>query len=210
MDFDLPQEIAFENVSLAEVSGPNDFSYTYVPGDFSEQDRTFTRHFVLGESGAPSATGLYSFHVVTNDALHYYADTTLTTAVSYPAPDSVAYQIENLEEVENPDNDRYRFSWADVNYNGLLYYRIMFLNGSGEYYITSRQNKNNVVVDMKNVTSQLGDGPLQWRVEVHDSSSGRTLRNRRNGPWVALSLPAYDPTKPLLMGRFDNLNDSQR
>ena len=196
--FSLPDDIA--NVSLAEVSGPGGFYYRYdLSADFDAFDYTLFRKFSAGNAAAPSKTGIYTFHAIIND-LDYYSDATLTPAVKYPAPKKKTWQVENL------NNGSVRLSWADVKYNGLLYYRVMFLNGNNNYYITPRKNTTSAVVNMQDLVSKLGSGPLRWRVEIHDSSNFQTLRNRRNGKLISFSEPAYDPFKPYLNGRFNNRN----
>jgi hypothetical protein len=193
-------------VTSATVTNSQGYTYSFdLETDYEPFDNTLMHKFPVTDPLRPTQTGTYHFEIVSSGTT-YEADSTLTSAVAYPAPDSTSYQVENLDEVENPDNDRYRFSWADVNHNGLLYYRVMFLNAAGDYYVTSRQNRNNVVVNMKSVTDRIGTGPLRWRAEVHDSSSWSTLRNRRNGPLVDLTLPAYAPYTPYLYGRFNNRN----
>ncbi len=121
----------------------------------------------------------------------------MTPVVAYPVPDNSSWQVVRL------DDDNIQLSWADVNYNGLLYYRVMVLNDNDDYVITSRKNSSNATINLPNLYNTLGSESLRWRVEVHDSSSYQTLRNRRNGDPIALTVPAITST-PLLTGRINH------
>ena len=183
-------------ITSAEIFAPDgSLYYTFKPSDkfvgYNEAD-----YYKL-INPAPSP-GTYKFHFVANGVSHY-AYSTLTSPVVYPVPDVTTYQANTLS------NGSIRFSWADVNYTGALYYRIQAYdaNSSSNYaYYSSRANQAYVDVPKTDLNSIFGDvTSLQWRVEVCDSTSFNTQRNRTNGPWATTnlaSLPAYDPSKPVI------------
>lgn len=186
-------------VTAAVVTGPNGFNYTFQTADLIQPNGIdFTKNAVFSPVPTP---GLYTFHVTAN-GLDHVAYATLTPAVSYPLPDLSTYQVEDL------NNGSIRFSWADVNYNGALYYRIFVTDTvTGQYFSSGRLNQ--AFVDM--TTSTFGDlTTKKWRVEVYDSSSGITIRNRVNGPYTTapLTVPAYDATRPVI-GGFGIVNDQK-
>ena len=196
----LPGAIA--SVTSVELTGPDGYSYAFDLGaDYVAFDNTLTHNFEVTDTAFPSQSGIYTFHAVI-DGVDFYSDATLTPAAQYPVPDSASWQVEDLGD------GTVKFSWADVNDNELLYYRVLIVDGNndGKYYTTPRQNSSSATVNLQSLTNTLGNGPLQWRVEVHDSGSFQTLRNRVNGPLVDLVIPTYDPNKPFMSGRFNHRN----
>ncbi|MBI5017194.1 MAG: hypothetical protein HZB55_17145 [Deltaproteobacteria bacterium] len=169
-------------VTLAEVFGPEGFHAVFNPAtDLLPGGEFFQR---LPGAGVP---GSYRFHVVAN-GLDHEAFGTLTAAVAYPAPDATTYQAETLS------NGKIRFSWAGVDNPGALYYRVTVQDGvSDASFATPRANAAYVDVDAASLA------PLsnrKWRVQVYDSPNFQTVRNRRNGPWVPLTIAPYDPGQP--------------
>ena len=196
----IPDDIG--EITLAEVTGPGEYRYQFnLAADYASFDKSLTHKFLSSNLAAPTQTGIYTFHISSNGD-DYYSSSTLTPAVQYPIPDNTSWQVVNL------GNGNIGFSWADVNYNGLLFYRVMILNENDEYFITSRENRVSATVNLQEVVDILGSGPLKWRVEVHDSTAWNTLRNRTNGETIPLVIPDYNSQKPELFGRIDNRNQS--
>ncbi len=177
-------------VTLAEVSGPGGFHYAFdLSGDFDAQFNEFMANSV---DPASTPVGLYTFHYVAN-GLDHYAYATLTDPVAYPAPDSSTYQAEDL------GNGNIRFSWAEVPHTGALFYRVLILDPTtGLYKVTPRLNQTYADVN----AASLGTASLQWRVEVYDSSSVFTARNRVNGPYVPLTVRPLDSTRPVISSAY--------
>lgn len=192
-------------MSSASVSGPGNFSYTFdLTADKQANGIRFQKSFPAGTLTA----GLYTFHVTAN-GLDHLLHATLTAPVTYPSPDSVTYQAEDL------GNGSIRFSWADVNYTGVVYYRALIQNNATSLSVmTSRQNQSFVDLPKNNLASLGNLADLKWRVEVFDSLTGNTQRNSRNGPWSAVGvlsgLPPFDAGRPVINGfgvtseRFSN------
>jgi len=138
--------------------------------------------------GTPLPPGTYKLHFVTA-AGDQYAYATLTTPVIYPAVNVATRQAEDL------GNGNIRFSWANVNVTGALEYRVVIQDTvTNVNYFSARSNQ--AFVDVPK--SVLGSNPLKWDVEVHDSTSINTLRNRTNTNFISLSPVAYDPTRPTI------------
>lgn len=187
---DIPDGYVNTDVSLARIIGPTgSVVHTFNHLDPDVYDAFDNSLYSKVPVADPSSwqTGVYTAEVGINGGAIYTGSTTLTPHVDYPTPDNSTWQVHNL------GNGELRFSWADVDYNGLLYYRIMIFNEENEYYLTSRSNSRVVTVPYRNIINTLGGGPLRWRVEVHDSSSWSTLRNRSNGEAIPLDVPDYDP-----------------
>lgn len=136
-------------------------------------------------------TGRYTFTYVANGITHT-AHATLTQPVSYPVVDSNTMQAQDL------GNGNIRFSWANVNHTGALYYRVVLNNSTNELnYSTARENQTYVDIPASIITPL---SPSRWRAEVYDSSDITTQRNRFNTVYknLALPLPAYDATTPVI------------
>lgn len=162
------------------VTGPNNFSYTF--------DQTTDR--IYGNYGfieffkqidVPLATGRYTFDVLAN-GLHHYWHATLTPAVAYPTPDVATYQTRDL------GNGSIRFSWSDVDYTGALYYRVMIKDtASSVYSYIASPRSNQTFADIS--LTALGDLSTKiWRVDVMDSNTYDTQRNRVTGPFTTAPL----------------------
>jgi hypothetical protein len=177
-------------VSAASVTGPNGFSYTYSLAT----DRNGSDFYKGGTSfNVAPAPGLYTFKVTANGITQTaYAGLTAPLATPYPAPDSSTYQATDL------GNGKIRFSWANVNRTGALYYRVSVDDtGTGLSIKTPRANQTFADV----AKSSLGDlSTKKWRVEVGDSADVTTQRNRTNGGWKSAPLvaQAYDPANPVI------------
>lgn len=189
-------------VTSFTLTGPSGFSYT----NSTPSTELISPNLVDFAHKVPSAaTGSYMLDVTAN-GIHHYAYVTLTPAVSYPTPSLSNYKAEYINNNADPT---IRFSWADADQTGALYYRVFVKasNNSSDY--TSSQRTNQTYVDI--AKSLLGDLTFkQWRVEVYDSSSANTQRNRINGTFTASgslnSLPAYVGNKPAIgQFRFRNL-----
>jgi hypothetical protein len=135
-------------------------------------------------------TGLYTFTFQANGITHT-AYATLTAPVSYPVVDSSTMQAVDL------GNGSVRFSWANVNHTGTLYYRVNLRNAAtGINFTTARQNQAFADIP-KTVLDRILN--KEWRVEVFDSSNFATQRNRVNqGAFTTLSVQAYDPARPVV------------
>jgi uncharacterized protein (DUF2141 family) len=184
-------------MTAASVTGPGNFSYTFnLTADKQANGIDFLKSFPAGTLTA----GIYTFHVTAN-GLEHLLHATLTAPVVYPSPDSATYRAEDL------GNGSIRLSWADINSTGALYYRAQLRNETtGMYITTPRQNQTFVDIPKGNL-APLGDlASVKWRVEVFDSLSTNTQRNRRNGPWsptgvlATSALPPYDAGKPVMSG----------
>lgn len=137
----------------------------------------------------PLTPGSYTLRFVANGLTHY-AYATLTSPVAYPTPDPASMQAEYLS------NGNIRFSWANVDHNGALYYRLSVNDTSTGAFITSPR-KTQTYVDM--TAASLGSlATKQWRVEVYDSDQVYTQRNRANSTSINLVPVAYDPASPMI------------
>lgn len=136
-------------------------------------------------------TGRYTFTYVANGITHT-AHATLTQPVTYPVVDSNTMQAQDL------GNGNIRFSWANVNHTGALYYRVVLNNSTNALnYNTARENQTYVDIPASIITTL---SPSRWRAEIYDSSDTTTQRNRFNTAYknLALPLPAYDATAPVI------------
>ncbi len=193
-------------VTSFTITGPAGFNGT---GSYTNAtpstDLTSPNNVDFSHAFAGAPTGSYTLDVTAN-GIHHYAYMTLTSAVSYPTPSLSTYKAEYINNNADPT---IRFSWADADYTGALYYRVFVKASNNSSSYTSSQRTNQTYVDM--AKSQLGDLTFkQWRVEIYDSSSANTQRNRINGPLTTSgslnSLPTYDSTKPTIgQFRFRNL-----
>ncbi|OGU13722.1 MAG: hypothetical protein A2076_09865 [Geobacteraceae bacterium GWC2_53_11] len=180
-------------VTLAEIYAPDgSLYYTYdLVADKQSNGVDFLHFF----NPAPAA-GNYKIRFVAN-GLDHFSYVTLTTPVVYPAPDNSTYQA--IEQ----SNGNIRFSWANVDYNGALYYRIQIKDMvTGTYYTTGRLNQTIIDVPSSTLGSVFGNSTnVKWRVEVYDSSNYNTQRNRRNGLWsvgVLSDTPPYSAVLPTI------------
>jgi hypothetical protein len=178
-------------VTAASVTGPNGFSYSYI----LPTDRSGSEFSKGGTSfNVAPAAGLYTFKITANGVTQTaYATLTTRLATPYPAPDSSTYQAADL------GNGNIRFSWANVNRTGALYYRVSVDTGTGVSIKTTRANQTFADIPK----SSLGDlSTKKWRVEVGDSADVTTQRNRTDGGWKAapLVVQAYDPANPVING----------
>ena len=185
IDLSVSNPAAVSSVELRDSTGA--LVYTFLPGDRSNLE--FWKKLTT-----PLAPGSYTLHFVANGVDHY-CYLTLTAPVSYPIPGTTGMQA------EDQGNGYLRFSWANVDHTGPLNYRVMVYDTitgpqlNGYVYYSNPQNGNYVDVP-KNALGDLAT--KQWRVEIWDSAYATTLRNRVNGPLVALNPVAYDPARPVL------------
>jgi hypothetical protein len=176
---------AVSSVDLRDATGS--VIYTFLAADRSNLD--FWKKFTPA-----LAPGSYTVHFTANE-LDHSAPLVLTTPVAYPVPASSTMQA------EDQGNGYIRFSWANVDHTGPIYYRVSIfdkINGplvNGAAYTTTRQNV--AFVDIPKTS--LGDlSAKQWRVEVHDSGHVTTLRNRVNGDYIDLNPVPYDAARPVI------------
>lgn len=177
-------------LTSATVSGPNGFFHTFdlnairlkarVPeaniSDFWEQ----------WSSQLPP--GPYLFEFVIGGVVHKsYAS--LPPAVALPAIDETTLSARMTE-----DGATVRFSWADTDRTGALYYRVMIQDSEGKYYSSARVNQAFIDVPLSQFSAL--NGNRQWRVEIFDSSSGIAVRNRRSGNYRPLAIQAFEATAP--------------
>ncbi|MFZ4858432.1 MAG: Ig-like domain-containing protein [Desulfuromonadaceae bacterium] len=161
--------------------------YTFLSTDRSGTD--FYKNFSSTSTPTTLSPGAYTIRFVAN-SLTQYAYVTLSSPVAYPIPDATKMQAEYL------DLNTIRFSWANVDYTGALYYRLVVNDTATGTQITTQRN-NQLYTDLS-VTS-LGTLPTkQWRVEVYDSDHVQTQRNRSNSAYKALVPTAYEATKPVI------------
>jgi hypothetical protein len=163
-----------EGVTAASVSGPGGFNYSFDLA--ADRDPTWPELYKNVPSTLPP--GRYTFSYLAN-GIQQYAFATLTAPVGYPAPDPATYQAEDLET-------SVRFSWGDVDHTGALYYRVYLKDPVTEQYIVSAR-VNRTYLDIPTSDYAFLSTP-QWRVEVMDSSSIATQRNRVIGPWRTLAV----------------------
>ena len=179
---------AVTSVDLRNSSGTvvDSFDLASHPGDRSNAD-----FWKKNSAGLPPGT--YTIHFTAN-GLDQYTYVTLTPRVDYPMPDA------NYMQAEDQGNGYIRFSWANANHTGPLYYRVAVndkITGpvvNGNMYSSARQNV--AYVDI--AKSTLGDlSTKQWRVEISDANTA-ILRNRVNGPFKDLVPTAFDPARPVV------------
>ena len=185
-------------VSLVVLNGPNNFSYTF---DLIN-DRigsTFLKHF-----SQPLSVGRYTFRITANGIEHNsYA--ILTPQPVLPGPDQSTMQALDL------GNGSIRFSWAGVAYTGALYYRVVLRDSTTSQTILTSDWANKGYADLpKNL---IGDpAARQWRVEIADSSSLSSIRNRSNGLFIDTIVLPVDPNRPsfsnVILANLTNSNGS--
>jgi len=180
-------------VTSATLSGPSGFSDTLTTANLSHPNDV---DFIKAYTTATATSGSYTLDVLAN-GIHHIAYLTLNATVSVTAmtPVAATYQAEDLGD------GNIRFSWADADYTGALYYRV-FVNDNpvnNPYVYSGKQNQAYADVpkaDLGDMTNK------RWRVEVYDSPSTNSQRNRINGTFtgttVFTSLPAHDPNKPVI------------
>ena len=180
--------------TLVELTGPNGFKYTF---DLANDVMNMVNNMSTGattpqffhEFATALPPGAYTFHTQAN-GVDQYAYTTLTAPVAYPALDSSTWQVADL------GNGSMRFSWANVDHTGALYYRIAIQDPANAANLYFSQRTNQAYVDIAKTT--LASSPSPWRVEVCDSADPTSLRNRRNGGFISpVSIP-YDSTRPAI------------
>jgi hypothetical protein len=180
------------SVTSLVLTGPGTFSpFTFQPSDFNMRtsDGTTTIKDFYHKFTTVPPTGLYTFTYVANGITHT-AYATLTAPVSYPVVDTSTMQAE-----EQADGT-IRFSWANVNHVGALYYRVVVSNAANSLsYMSNRQNMAFVDVSKALLTSM---SAAQWRVEVYDSSDATTQRNRFNTLYIVPTVIAYDAARPVI------------
>lgn len=171
------------SVSSATITGPNGFSTAAtLTADSQGNFRTNVT--------TPLATGAYTVSVVAN-GVTYVAYAALTPTVVLPVVDSATYQVADL------GNGSVRFSWADANHTGPLYYRVQVQDSTNSnlYFNTARANRTYVDIPLTQLNTL---GNRRWRVEVYDSASGTAVRNRRNSNYAQLVVPAFDQAAPAI------------
>lgn len=189
-DISLGLSVDSVNGITASVTGPGGFSYQFQPGDLDPVP-FYVEFYKKFNSTLPAGT--YTFHLSAGGMSQEFS-TTLTAPVSYPAPDPATYQAQTLSD------GKVRFSWADVDHTGALYYRVYIKDPVSELYTTSLRS-NAAYVDLD--PSYFDYIPnREWRVEVFDSSSITTQRNRRIGPSQPLTVAPYDPARPQVGAKF--------
>ncbi|HBG05183.1 MAG: hypothetical protein A2075_02655 [Geobacteraceae bacterium GWC2_58_44] len=168
-------------------NGAGSVIYTFQAADRSNAD--FYKKFTT-----PLAPGSYSIQFAAN-GLDHYAYVTLTAPVSYPIP------VSSTMQAEDQGNGYIRFSWANVDHTGPIFYRVAVFDKitgpvvNGAMYTTSRQNLTHVDV----AKESLGDlSTKQWRVEVYDSGQANTQRNRVNGPYLDLNPAPFSAARPVI------------
>ena len=193
-----------DNVTSITLTGPPGFvTYEFVLSgtnpvpDFSLNTTTginIIKGFYKIFPSQPKTTmpnGLYTFTYIANSVIHT-AYATLTSPVTYPVVDSTTMQAQDL------GNGNIRFSWANVNHTGALYYRAV-VNSQSKALSYSTPQQNQTYVDISSsIINNLA--PTRWRVEVYDSDDSTTRRNRFVAPYktLTLPLPAYDAAKPVI------------
>jgi hypothetical protein len=182
-------------VTSVYVTGPGNVRYDY---DLSA-DRDPVWPELYKKVTPPAPAGLYTFHVVANGQQEQRAYANLSAPVSYPVPAVSTYQAE-----AQPDGN-VRFSWSDVDHTGALYYRVFIQDSlTGQYQLSSRVNRT--FIDLP-PASFAGLANPEWRVEVCDSPSFTTQRNRRVGAFTPLQVRPYDPSVPVLSAGFTHFTN---
>jgi len=176
---------AVSSVDLRNASGS--VIYTFQAADRSNQD--FYKKFTT-----PLAAGSYTLHFTAN-GLDHFAPVTLAAPVAYPIPNGATMKA------EDQGNGFIRFSWANVDHTGPLYYRVSVfdkITGPAVNGATATSARQNVAyADI--AKTALGDlSTKQWRVEVFDSGHISTIRNRVNGAYIDLSPVPYDSSRPVV------------
>jgi hypothetical protein len=185
VDLSVNTPTAVGSVDLRDGNGK--VIYTFQTGDRSNLE--FYRKFTPA-----LAPGAYSIHFTANgNEQVVYA--TLTAPVAYPFPDTSAMQV------EDQGNGFLRFSWANVDHNGAIYYRAVVYDKiagpivNGPTYTSARQNVTYVDIPK----SSLGDlSTKEWRVEVWDSNLVSTVRNRLNSAYLDLIPTPYNAQRPVI------------
>ncbi|NVN93288.1 MAG: Ig-like domain-containing protein [Desulfuromonadales bacterium] len=182
-----------DDVTSLTLTGPASFTYTFnLSTDVTSRTDGTTTIKDFYKSFSSLATGLYTFTYQTSAGGAQTAFATLTAPVTYPIVDSSTMQAQDL------GNGNTRFSWANVNHSGALYYRVALNNQSVSlFYTTPRQNLTFVDIPTSIITNLV---PNRWRVEVFDSGDVTTQRNRFNTAFKSLTvpLPAFDATAPMI------------
>ena len=185
VDLSVSAPTAVSSVDLRDTSG--NVIYTFLPGDRSNQE--FYKRFTT-----PLNPGSYIVHFIAN-GLNHNAYVTLTTPVAYPQPNTTTMQA------EDQGNGYIRFSWANVDHTGPVYYRAFIydkvigplINGA----TTASARQNVPFIDLPK--SLIGDlSTKEWRVEAYDSNHITTQRNRTNSAFINLTLAPYNAGKPVI------------
>jgi hypothetical protein len=181
-------------VTRAYVTGP-DFSYDYdLVNDLDTTDASWPELYL--KKTPALAPGLYTFHVLANGQPEQKGYANLSAPVGYPAPDVSTYQA------EDQGDGTIRFSWAGVDHSGALYYRVYLQDpATGRYVISQRSNETYADLPASGLA---GLANTQWRVEVCDSPSFTTQRNRVVGPYKTLAVRAYDAQNPNLSANISH------
>jgi hypothetical protein len=183
---------SLDGLSAASVTGPGNFSYVFDLN--ADRDPVWPE---LYRNFPAKAAGLYTFHFTVGGGPERTAYAYLSTPVPYPAPDVSTYQA------EDQGDGNVRFSWAAVEHSGALYYRVYLWDpATGQYQISSRVNTTSADLPAAGLTLP----GLRWRVEVCDSSSFTTQRNRVIGPAIPLAVQPY-AGKPVLSAGFSHYSN---
>ncbi len=189
-------------VTSLRVTGPVGFTpydfilttdVTYSTPDGTTQTKIFYKHFTAGTT---MPTGLYTFTFVANGLTHT-AYATLTAPVTYNPVDVTTMQAQEL-----PDGLNVRFSWANANNTGALYYRVTLFEANVAWPQYSSSRLNQAFVDIpKSIVANTTYPFTGWRVELYDSSAVTTQRNRFHSADKLFStnpIIAYDATSPVI------------
>ncbi|MBK5274540.1 MAG: IPT/TIG domain-containing protein [Desulfuromonadales bacterium] len=181
------------------LTGPSGFSQTINPTtniSIRTTDGTtpITDFYINLPTGTTMPAGLYTFTYQTALGGSQTAYATLTTPVTYPVVNSTTMRAQDL------GTGNVRFSWANVNHSGALYYRVVLTNAAtpNVSYMTARQNQAYVDIPQSLITTL---SPTRWRVEVYDSSDVTTQRNRFNTGFTTFSavpVQAYNAAMPVI------------
>jgi uncharacterized repeat protein (TIGR02543 family) len=98
-----------------------------------------------------------------------------------------------MQAQELPDGLNIRFSWANVNHTGALYYRVTLTGTTSASTTYSTTRENQAFVDIpKSIVTSVTFPFTGWRVELYDSTDITTQRNRFHSAGKAFS------TNPIL------------
>jgi hypothetical protein len=185
-DFNFGLALANPGLTSATVSGPNGFSYLFdlaasrLKPRVPETNSSASDYYKQWPTALTPGPYVFEFNL---NGVVQRSYASLPPAVTLPSID------ESTLAVRKVDSGTARFSWADPDHTGALYYRVMIQDSDGKYYSSARVNQTFIDVPLDHFAAL--NANMQWRVEIFDSSSGIAVRNRRSGNYRPLLLEPY-------------------
>ena len=173
-------------ISSVTVSGPNNFYYRFVPGDYLP----YWGEYWHGLRGLPK-DGQYTFTVTNNYGNSATSHSYLTVGETIPLLDPATFQASGT----NPLTPT--LSWSTIpGYSGNLFYRARILDMAGNVLWNTGRTFNSTSVAVPAGVLTAGRS-YQWQVDAADNYSGVTSNNSSFSTIVPLTI---DNTRPFFSG----------